>query len=62
MSNKYNELIQIEEKYVEILKKNPQVFLTLYNLRRVKAYLYDIVEPMMDKNAMLNKIQGAARE
>lgn len=57
ISSKYNELIQIEDKYVNILKKNPQMFLILDNLRRVKAYLYDIVELMMDKNAMLTKIQ-----
>ncbi|MEM1793569.1 MAG: hypothetical protein QW369_00880 [Desulfurococcaceae archaeon] len=53
----YNEIAEIESKYVDILTRNPHVYLIIDNLRRIKAYLHDIVELMMDKNAVIDKIQ-----
>ncbi|MEM4528743.1 MAG: AbrB/MazE/SpoVT family DNA-binding domain-containing protein [Desulfurococcaceae archaeon] len=54
---RYNEIAEIESRYVDILTRNPHVYLIIDNLRRIKAYLHDIVELMMDKNAVITRIQ-----
>ncbi|MEM2025180.1 MAG: hypothetical protein QXW94_02690, partial [Desulfurococcaceae archaeon] len=61
ISAKYNELMNIEREYANAIKKNPNMHLMLDNLRRVKAYLFDIVELMMDKSATLAKVQGVTK-
>lgn len=48
---KYREIDAFESEYFTLLSREPTIYLVLDNLKRVKAYLHDNIEIVMDLNA-----------